>query len=328
MRVSPAADMSMYAPPAADLRFAPSAEEIWPEIEELRGDKDWIQLEVYLESRKRKRTKNREELVSRCRAINSNLQAEQPLWKLLVKIKAVHEKIENLKQALQDFEELGEKAIAKGKQEDRHHPEKQEDWHHAIPFAQLPEYNSICFFRRENPLIDADTDVNYLKDSILEKSSVHIEELNELVEKLSKLIGAGSKIEVPTTTTTTTTTTTKSRIFASDQENTSLCPQNVLIRPGPVGNIPLHDFFLLEMWKCMKMKVILAHYRTPEELSIPYRNDLEPWRRSSTPLSVRPTLPLRPLPLDRSHPSPPPFLAAFHRRPPLACPRPFSAGGG
>jgi hypothetical protein len=59
-----------------------------------------------------------------------------------------------------------------------------------------------------------------------------------------------------------------------------LSPQQILHLYGPVGNIPLHDFFLLEMWKCMDITQILSLYASPEELSTPYINDLDKWRRS------------------------------------------------
>ena len=166
-----------------------SVEESWPELKDLRGDMDWIDLLEYFKTLTRKPSKNKAEVESRCRAINSNLQAKQPLWVLLVKIKSAHQKIENLEHALKDFEELGEKAKEKASEKVRHR---------AIPFAQLPEYNSICLFRREKPLID-DTDVDYLRTSIIEKTFLHSRELDTLRKRFLEFISPGPKAEVPAT---------------------------------------------------------------------------------------------------------------------------------
>ncbi len=193
MRVAPSEDMPRVTADPPMPRDPHSTEEVWPEIDELRGDMDWAVLVKHIKTLKRKPTKDKAEVVSRCRAINSNLQAKQPLWKILVEIMTAHEKIENLKQASNDFKELEEKAIAKATLKENNVSD------YAIPFAQLPEYDSICLFRRGTPfLLD---DVNYLRASINEKESSHVKELKKLEIDLMELMCQGSESQVPTITT-------------------------------------------------------------------------------------------------------------------------------
>jgi hypothetical protein len=47
--------------------------------------------------------------------------------------------------------------------------------------------------------------------------------------------------------------------------------------PGPVGDLPIHDCFLLDLTDFGK-KVIERFFNTSQLLSLPYTNDLDPWR--------------------------------------------------
>jgi ankyrin repeat protein len=51
--------------------------------------------------------------------------------------------------------------------------------------------------------------------------------------------------------------------------------------PGPVGDSPIHDCFLLGLHDLGK-KIISKYYGTPRLISVPYRNDLLPWRISTS----------------------------------------------
>ena len=48
--------------------------------------------------------------------------------------------------------------------------------------------------------------------------------------------------------------------------------------PGPVGDLPLHDCFLLDL-KDMGKQIAEKYFNTPELLSLPYSNDLDVWRK-------------------------------------------------
>jgi hypothetical protein len=48
--------------------------------------------------------------------------------------------------------------------------------------------------------------------------------------------------------------------------------------PGPVGDLPIHDCFLLDLTD-IGLKVIEKYFNEPDKLSLPYTNDLSPWRR-------------------------------------------------
>jgi hypothetical protein len=47
--------------------------------------------------------------------------------------------------------------------------------------------------------------------------------------------------------------------------------------PGPVGDLPIHDCFLLDLTEFGE-KVIDKYFDSPQLLSLPYTNDLDPWR--------------------------------------------------
>ncbi len=162
-------------------------EEKWPADTDIRGGMDWTSLSERLKMLNRKpRKADRADVISRCRAINSNEQANQPLWKILEQIKCAHQKMENLEQALQDFDELGKKEKEKNK--------KKEKWkHHALSFAQLPEYNSLCKFRGGKPLFD-DADVEYLRTSIEAKISLHESELDAQKLNLTSLLNTETSV--------------------------------------------------------------------------------------------------------------------------------------
>jgi hypothetical protein len=47
--------------------------------------------------------------------------------------------------------------------------------------------------------------------------------------------------------------------------------------PGPVGDLPIHDCFLLDITEFGE-KIIGEFFNSPQLLSLPYTNDLDPWR--------------------------------------------------
>ena len=67
--------------------------------------------------------------------------------------------------------------------------------------------------------------------------------------------------------------------------------------PGPVGDLPIQDCFLLDLTDIGEM-VINKYFNTPQLLSLPYTNDLDPWRdrpkcRSSRDIFIAPSHPTR-----------------------------------
>jgi ankyrin repeat protein len=49
-------------------------------------------------------------------------------------------------------------------------------------------------------------------------------------------------------------------------------------RPGPVGELPIHQCLLLDLDELATI-VIDKYFNSPERISLPYTNDLDPWRR-------------------------------------------------
>jgi hypothetical protein len=52
--------------------------------------------------------------------------------------------------------------------------------------------------------------------------------------------------------------------------------------PGPVGDLPIHDCILLDLDE-IGLKIIERFFNTPSLLSLPFTNDLDPWRQKSNP---------------------------------------------
>jgi hypothetical protein len=187
--------LPLFTTPTAMRVFPlPEVEEIWPVDEDINAD-NWSESSHQLKEVKRKpRKSDRADVISRCRAINSNLQAKQKLWTILERIMCAHKKIDNLGQALQDFEELRKKEKEKEKEKEKTQKSK-----YTLSFAQLPEYNSLCMFRGEKLSFD-DIDVGYLRKSIEEKRSSHEAELEEQRKQLIDLLnmncteGAATKV--------------------------------------------------------------------------------------------------------------------------------------
>jgi hypothetical protein len=50
--------------------------------------------------------------------------------------------------------------------------------------------------------------------------------------------------------------------------------------PGPVGDLPIHDCILLDL-DHVGLKIIERFFNTPSLLSLPFTNDLDPWRQKS-----------------------------------------------
>jgi ankyrin repeat protein len=61
--------------------------------------------------------------------------------------------------------------------------------------------------------------------------------------------------------------------------------------PGPVGDSPIHDCFLLGLHDFGK-KIISKYYGTSHLISVPYRNDLLPWRSSTEEIKKCNSVPL------------------------------------
>jgi len=59
-------------------------------------------------------------------------------------------------------------------------------------------------------------------------------------------------------------------IKASDKDS-------CVFSPGPVGDLPIHDCFLLDLTDFGE-RVIDTYFDSPQLLSLPYSNDLDPWR--------------------------------------------------
>jgi hypothetical protein len=51
-----------------------------------------------------------------------------------------------------------------------------------------------------------------------------------------------------------------------------------LFTPGPVGDLPIHDCILLDLDN-VGLKIIERFFNTPRLLSLPFTNDLDPWRQ-------------------------------------------------
>ncbi len=52
--------------------------------------------------------------------------------------------------------------------------------------------------------------------------------------------------------------------------------------PGPVGDLPIHDCILLDL-DDVGQKIIEQFFNSPRLLSLPFTNDLDPWRQRSNP---------------------------------------------
>jgi hypothetical protein len=52
----------------------------------------------------------------------------------------------------------------------------------------------------------------------------------------------------------------------------------LVFTPGPAGDLPIHDCFLLDL-KSIGKRMVEEFFCTPELLSLPYSNDLDPWRK-------------------------------------------------
>ncbi len=192
---------------------------------------------------------------SRCRKLNSLMQMYQPLWESL-------EQISFFKKQLKEIEAFRVLSLKRKStfSESNFSPDSdgidgEVDFVQWADFEKVDSFRMQCSFRPKPNIANLETAYSPMMNT---------EKFKAGLTKVYEVISDKMKIAVDD-------------VLRVLKEST-IEGHDLPFVPGPVGDSPLHTCFLFGL-KQLGMKIVTEYYNTPELLSVPYFNDLDPWRK-------------------------------------------------
>jgi ankyrin repeat protein len=214
---------------------------------------------------------------SHCRKLNSLLQMEQPLWKRLEEISCYRKQKKEIKAFMKKMQKESPIFDFASYHSDDSNSEDHCKDHVRNSFNDaFASMASKCSIRSKPEKVSLRTSyypmtkTHGFMDRLAEQLRT-IETQNKYSqEKLREMLEEG-------------TVSTSSSNEAQERGSVCLAAETSLddrlpFPPGPVGESPLHTCFLLGLRR-LGIEIINRYYDTPELVSTPYLNDLDPWRK-------------------------------------------------
>jgi hypothetical protein len=192
----------------------------------------------------------------RCRRLNSLMQMNQPIWKIMEKIMNCKKQLCEIKgfQALSLKRESLTLECCDKANTDRF--DNEIDWNDFEEKISIGYESLVTMSVRTNPdTVNIETafspmiKTNKFSEKIEDAAHRILNEMNDAADEIFNILDKSTAQE-----------------------------HDMPFLPGPVGESPLHAFFLLGL-RGLGMAIIKKYYTTPELLSVPYLNDLDPWRK-------------------------------------------------
>jgi hypothetical protein len=192
----------------------------------------------------------------RCRQINHSLQMKQAEWVWMIKISTLADKISSAEKKLNDLKQISaDKVISKEQK---------------VKLLEEKSLNDFGVDRLGYEFLDLDVTYSNIESSgDVEAVEAFIAGLSAKLESHVERLKEEKKEY-------------KEKLFSilEKQFRKGFCLKGQNregFSPGPVGDLPIHDCYLLDLTD-IGLEVIEKYFHEPDTLSLPYTNDLSPWR--------------------------------------------------